>query len=151
LCNWQIFAIFASKKRKSMNQNHLKVNRSFMLMNAVLAFALFAIVLLFLYISFRFQRQANRRESFAETYQISVAPQLAGDSLSVYLNDSLLLRTTVPASGLQDTVRRWERDNALLVVAHSDSDRIVPFTLPDEGASVSIKRDGDGALVVVKD
>jgi hypothetical protein len=131
-----------------MNQNHLRVNRSFMLMNAILAFALFAIVILFLYISFRFQRKADRPHVYSEAYVVSVSPSLAGDSLSVYLNDSLLFARTVPADGLRDTVQRWTEENLLMVVDHANGDRVIPFPLQAEPGQVVIERGEDGEIEV---
>jgi hypothetical protein len=128
------------KQNNAMNQTHLRVNRSFMLMNGILAFALFAIVLLFLYISFRFQRKAGESHAFGDAYVVALSPSMSGDSVSVYLNDSLLFHGLVPAEGRTDTVQRWAEENVLLLVAHNDSDRVTPFALPQEPAQVEIKR-----------
>jgi hypothetical protein len=132
-----------------MNQNHLRVNRSFMLMNAILAFALFAIVILFLYISFRFQRKADKQESFADVYVVTTDASLAGDSLSLFVNDSLIATRRVPIDGAADTVRRWTQQNVLMVVAHNDSDRVTPFALPDEAACITLGRSPEGGITLV--
>jgi hypothetical protein len=129
-----------------MNQNHLRVNRSFMLMNAILAFALFVIVGLFLYISFRFQRGADRQ--VRGSYAVTVSSALEGDSLSLYLNDSLLYSRRIPQEGCTDTVYPWARDNSFLVVAHSDSDRVTPLQMKEEYGSVRIYKSGEGRVVM---
>jgi hypothetical protein len=128
-----------------MNQNHLRVNRSFMLMNAILAFALFVIVGLFLYISFRFQRGADRQ--VRGRYAVTVSSALSGDSLSLYLNDSLLYSRRIPQEGCVDTVVPLTRDNSFLLVAHSDSDRVAAITMKEEFGDVVIEKDEEGTVV----
>ena len=53
--------------------------------------------------SFRFQRKADKVQTYEGVYNIELTNSFAGDSIAVYLNDSLLLDQTMP-----DATWKWK-------------------------------------------
>ena len=70
--------------------HHLNTNKQFMIGNGILAFAVIFVVVIFVYMSMRLQRQKEGERHFAETYNITLVKGFAGDSISILLNDSVL-------------------------------------------------------------
>lgn len=84
-----------------MDKNSLNTNKQFMIGNGMLAFGVFAVIIIFLYMSFRFQRKADKVQTYEGVYNIELTNSFAGDSIAVYLNDSLLLDQTMPDANLK--------------------------------------------------
>lgn len=114
-----------------------------MIGNGILAFGVFFIVCLFLYLGFRGQRKDDGSPKvFKDTYTIELAGSFAGDSISVYVNDSLLLNRTLTDSKVKLQINRFAEENMLMVVDNR-SDEITPFNLNPEGSLIHIeKRNG---------
>ena len=73
---------------------HLKTNKQFMLGNGLLAFAVFIIVAIFFYLSFR--EQSKKQEyRYAESYAISLVKGFVGNDMQVLVNDSMLYNAPV--------------------------------------------------------
>ena len=47
-----------------MGKNSLNTNKQFMIGNGILAFGVLAVVIIFLYMSFRFKRDANKAVTY---------------------------------------------------------------------------------------
>lgn len=122
-----------------MRKSSLNTNKQFMVGNGILAFGVFAVIILFLYISFRFRRDADKVVTYEGVYHIEIARDFAGDSLAVYLNDSLLLNRVIPDASLKIEVARFAEDNVLMIV-DSRTDRATPFNLKKEGSRVEVKK-----------
>lgn len=73
-----------------MGINNLNINKQFMIGNGLLAFGVFLIVGIFIYLSFRYQRK-DGKISYEGKYSIEISNDFAGDSIAIYINDSLLL------------------------------------------------------------
>ena len=71
--------------------HHLNTNKQFMIGNGILAFAVKFLVVLFVYLSIRMQRQKEGERYFAETYNVTLVKGFTGDSISILLNDSVLI------------------------------------------------------------
>ncbi len=114
-----------------------------MVITGVLAFAVIFAVILFTVMSLQLSDKKQRRIVYAETYQIELTNSLRGDSLSVYLNDSLLWSGTVPAENYRlSPVNRYEEENALLVV-DGRTDEVSTFNLDKKGGLILVtKKDG---------
>lgn len=125
-----------------MGKNSLNTNKQFMLGNGMLAFGVFAVIIIFLYMSFRFQRKADRVQTYEGVYNIELASSFAGDSIAVYLNDSLLLDQTMPDATLKLEVKRFAEDNMLMIVDNK-TDKTTPFNLNPDGSRVEVKKSGD--------
>ena len=94
--------------------HRLNTNKQFMIGNGILAFAVIFVVVLFVYMSMRLQNDENRR--YAEHYTVSLDKGFEGDSVSIYLNDSLLLNKTIDRSPFDIEVRRFDEESALMIV-----------------------------------
>lgn len=125
-----------------MGKNSLNTNKQFMVGNGMLAFGVFAVIIIFLYMSFRFQRKADKVQTYEGVYHIELTNSFAGDSIAVYLNDSLLLEQTMPNATLKLEVSRFAEDNVLMVV-DSKTDKTTPFNLNPNGSRVEVKKSGE--------
>ena len=56
--------------------HHLNTNKQFMIGNGILAFAVIFVVVIFVYMSMRLQRQKEGERHFAETYNITLVKAL---------------------------------------------------------------------------
>lgn len=123
-----------------MDKNSLNTNKQFMIGNGMLAFGVFAVIIIFLYMSFRFQRKADKVQTYEGVYNIELTNSFAGDSIAVYLNDSLLLDQTMPDANLKVEIKRFAEDNVLMVVDNK-TDKTTPFNLNPEGSRVEVKKE----------
>lgn len=110
-----------------------------MIGNGLLAFGVFVIVAIFFYLSFRYQQKAEHAISYAGKYTIEISNDFAGDSIAIYINDSLLLDRIMPDETLQLSVKRFAENSALLVVDNR-TDGTTPFNLSDKGSRVKLTR-----------
>ena len=109
-----------------------------MIGNGILAFGVFFIVCLFLYLSFRAPKTEQKVSS--DLYTIQIGNSLVGDSISVYVNDSLLLNCTMGSTALTLQVNRFAEENALMIV-DNQSDEITPFSLNPKGSIINIEKE----------
>lgn len=124
-----------------MGKNSLNTNKQFMVGNGILAFGVFAVVIIFLYMSFHFKRDADKVITYEGVYQIELDNSFAGDSIAVYLNDSLLLDRMMPDATLKLELNRFAEDNVLMIV-DSKTDKTTPFNLNPKGSKVEVKKNG---------
>ncbi len=120
-------------KHKSINSN-----KQFMIGNGILAFGVFFVVCLFLYLAFR-QQDKQHEGAYEGMYTIQLTDSFAGDSISVYINDSLLLDRTMPDSNVKLQVARFAEESALLIVT-SLNDEVTPFNLNPKGSLVNVEK-----------
>ena len=98
-----------------------------MVFNAVLFIAVLFITGLFLYLSYTFKRDADRKVTYEGRYLIEMSPDFHGESLSIYVNDSLLMNATLPATIVALEVERFAEESALIVVNNA-TDIMTPST-----------------------
>lgn len=110
-----------------------------MIGNGILAFGVFFIVCLFLYLGFRFQRKEGGKQVFEGIYTICIADSFSGDSLSVYINDSLLMNRTLTGAEVTLQINRFAEENMLMVVDNR-TEEITPFNLNPKGSRVDIQK-----------
>lgn len=123
-----------------MNQKSINSNKQFMVGNGILAFGVFFIVCLFLYLGFRGQRKENgTQQAFKDIYTLQITGSFSHDSLAIYINDSLLIDRTMTESGVKLQVNRFAEESMLMVVNHKD-DKITPFNLSPEGSLIRIEK-----------
>lgn len=118
---------------KSINSN-----KQFMVGNGILAFGVFFIVCLFLYLGFRFQKK-DGEQAFQDIYTVCVEKSMAGDSISVYINDSLLMNQTMIDADRKFQVRRFAEESMLMVV-DNQTEEITPFNLNPKGSLIRIQK-----------
>ena len=121
-------------------------HKNFMVFNAVLFFAVLFITALFLYLAYTFKRDANKAISYKGKYYIEVSTDFAGESLSIYVNDSLLMDGTMPDTLVSFNVNRFAEEHALLIV-DKQTDIVTPFNLSKEGGKVIIKKEGSKIMI----
>lgn len=121
-----------------MREKRRNPNKNFMILNVVLVFAVFIVVLLFLYIAFKFQRNADKVVTYEGRYEITLTKDFSGQDLSVYVNDSLLLNQVMPDSALYVAVNKFAEESILMIV-DNNTDTATPFNLNPEGSKVTVK------------
>lgn len=122
-----------------MDNKSINSNKQFMIGNGILAFGVFFVVCLFLYLSFRTSKTDKTKVS-SDLYTIQIGSSFAGDSISVYVNDSLLLNCTMGSTALTLQVNRFAEENALMIVDNK-SDEITPFSLNPKGSIVNVEKE----------
>ena len=116
-----------------------------MVFNAVLFIAVLVVCGIFLYMAYTFKRDANKKVTYEGRYHIEVSNDFAGESLSVYVNDSLLWNQAMPDTLVTLDIDRFAEENALLLVDNK-TDIATPFNLDKKGSKVVIKKQ-EGEIV----
>ena len=117
-----------------------------MVFNAVLFFAVLFITALFLYLAYTFKRDADKAAiSYKGRYHIEVSTDFAGEGLSIYVNDSLLLNGIMPDSLTILDIDRFAEQSAILIVDNT-TDNVTPFNLDPKGSKVVVKKEKDGIV-----
>ena len=116
-----------------------------MTFNAVLFFAVLFITGLFLYLSFTLKRDADKKVTYEGRYHIEVSDDFSGESLSIYVNDSLLLNGIMPDSLTILDIDRFAEQSAILIVDNT-TDNVTPFNLDPKGSKVVVKKQKDGIV-----
>lgn len=130
-----------------MSRKRVNPHKSFMVFNAVLFIAVLVVTGIFLYLAYAFKRSTEKKEKTCqEAYQIEIKSDFSGESLSFYLNDSLLLNRTMPDSALEISIHRFAEENALIVVDNA-TEKMRPFNLDKEGGKIIVKKE-KGEVVI---
>ena len=116
--------------------HHLNTNKQFMRMNFILAFAVIFVVVLFVYMSLRAQQAKKGVVKYAETYRIELAGGFVGDSISLYINDSLLVNKTIDEAPFALTVNT-------LIIVENISESMKLFPLSEEGGDYMFDKNGE--------
>ncbi len=123
-----------------MTKKKYNPNKSFMTLNAVLFIAVLAVTGIFLYMSYAFKRDLDKKtQIFKGGYQIEIAPDFTDEHISMYINDSLILNRTMPDSTLQVEVQRFAEEHMLIIVDQL-TDNSTPFNLHKDGGKVLVKK-----------
>jgi len=130
-----------------MTRKRQNPHKPFMVFNTVLFFAVLFITGLFLYLAYTFKRDAEKKtHTYQEAYQIEITPDFSGESLSIYLNDSLLLNGIIPDTTLRMDIHRFAEEHALIVV-DNETDTATPFNLSKNGGKIVLKKT-EGEIVI---
>ena len=128
-----------------MSRKRYNPHKKFMTFNAVLFFAVLFITGLFLYLSFTLKRDADKKVTYEGRYHIEVSGDFSGESLSIYVNDSLLLNGIMPDSLTILDIDRFAEQSAILIVDNT-TDNVTPFNLDPKGSKVVVKKEKDGIV-----
>lgn len=123
--------------------HRLNTNKQFMIGNGILAFAIIFVVVIFVYMSLRLKRQLDAERYYTEIYSISLTKGFVGDSLSLFVNDSLIINKQITEEPFTIEVGRFEEQSALLIVDNK-TDKLSTFDLSSKGGTVSLVKDEDG-------
>ena len=130
-----------------MSRKRVNPHKSFMVFNAVLFIAVLIVTGIFLYLAYAFKRSTEKKEkTYQEAYHIEIQDHFAGESLSIYLNDSLLLNCAMPDTVVKLDIARFAEENALIVVDNA-TEKMNPFNLNKEGGKIIVKKQ-EGEVVI---
>ena len=116
-----------------------------MVFNAVLFIAVLFITGLFLYLAYTFKRDADKKVTYEGRYHIEVSSDFSGESLSIYVNDSLLWNQAMPDTLVTLDIDRFAEESALIIVDNA-TDNMTPFNLDSKGSKVMVKKQ-EGEIV----
>ena len=122
--------------------NHLNTNKQFMIGNGILAFAVIFVVVIFVYMSLRLQQRKEGERHFAETYTITLEKGFTGDSVSILLNDSLLVNRKISKEPFSLEVKRFAEASALMIVDNA-TDKLSLFELSEKGGDYRFEKEGE--------
>lgn len=128
-----------------MSRKRYNPHQKFMVFNAVLFFAVLIVCGIFLYMAYTFKRDANKKVTYEGRYHIEVSNDFAGQSLCVYINDSLLWNQAMPDTLVTLDIDRFAEENALLIVDNA-TDAATPFNLDKKGSKIVVKKQ-EGEIV----
>lgn len=130
--------------------HRLNTNKQFMVGNGILAFAVIFVVVIFVYMSMRLQREKEAERRFMETYTITLEKGFAGDSTSVFVNDSLLLNCTVRHEPLRIEVKRFAEQSALMIVDNR-TEKLSLFELSEKGGTYRFEKEGEEVKLLLQE
>ena len=122
--------------------HRLNTNKQFMIGNGILAFAVIFVVVIFVYMSMRLQQRKEGERNFIETYTITLTKGFAGDSTSIFINDSLLVNRTI-------AVKRFAEQNALMIVNNA-TEKLSLFELSEKGGEYRFEKEGEEVKQLAK-
>ena len=122
--------------------HRLDTNKQFMLGNGLLAFAVIFVVVIFIYMSMRLQQQKKEERNFTEIYTIALMKGFAGDSTSIFINDSLLVNQKITKEPLIIEVKRFAEQNALMIVNNA-TEKLSLFELSEKGGKYRFEKEGE--------
>lgn len=123
--------------------HHLNTNKQFMVGNGILAFAVIFVVVIFVYMSLRLQRNKQAERHYIETYTVSLVKGFAGDSISLFVNDSLIANKTITEEPFTIEVGRFADQSALLIVDNL-TELVSTFDLSERGGTYQFEKEADG-------
>ena len=118
-----------------------------MTLNIVLVIAVFFVVLIFLYLSFRLQRKPDKVITYEGCYAIEMTSDFHGENLRVFVNDSLLLNQVMPDSSLHISVDKFAEESVLMIV-DNQTDIATLFNLDPEGSKVIVRKTEDTISII---
>lgn len=123
--------------------HRLNTNKQFMVGNGILAFAVIFIVVTFIYMSMRLQQKEDSNPHYTEVYTISLTKGFIGDSISLFVNDSLIVKQNIEKEPFTVTVNRFSEQNALLIVDNK-TEVVATFNLSEKGGTYRFEKEKDG-------
>ncbi len=120
--------------------HRLNTNKQFMIGNGILAFAVIFVVVIFVYMSLRLQRQKDAERNFIEMYTITLTRGVVGDSLSLLINDSVLVNQRIAEEPFSIDVRRFAEQSALLIVDNA-TEELSLFELGERGGTYRFEKE----------
>lgn len=122
-----------------MSRKRYNPHKKFMVFNTVLFFAVLAITVIFLYLSYTFKRDADKKKTYTGEYHIELTADFAGESLSIYVNDSLLMNGILPDTVTTLDIDRFADEHVLMMV-DNQTDATTPFNLNKKGSKLTVKK-----------
>ena len=130
--------------------HHLNTNKQFMIGNGILAFAVIFVVVIFVYMSMRLQQRKEGERYFAETYNITLVKGFTGDSISVLLNDSVLIDQRISKEPFTFEVKRFAEQSALMIVDQT-THKISSIAMPKHGDTYRFEKGIDEVKLLAQE
>ncbi len=89
--------------------------------------------------SMRLQQKQQEERHFIETYTISLVKGFTGDSISLFVNDSLISNKTIIEEPYTVEVGRFAEQSALLIVDNK-TELVSTFDLSERGVIISLRK-----------
>ena len=112
--------------------HHLNTNKQFMVGNGILAFAVIFVVVIFIYMSLRLQRENQAERHYIETYTIS-----------------LIANQVMQEEAFTVEVGRFAEQSALMIVDNKTEIASV-FDLSEKGGTYQFEKETDGIKQLAK-
>ena len=90
--------------------------------------------------SMRLQQQKNGERNFIETYTITLTKGFTGDSLSLMINDSLLVNQKIAEEPFTVEVKRFSEQSALMIVDNA-TEKLSLFELSEKGGKYRFEKE----------
>ena len=128
---------------------HLNTNKQFMIGNGMLAVAVLFVVVLFVYVSLRFDNKG--KEHFSEVYTIVLEEGFnPGDLTEIHLNDSIIFNEKIENIPTRIEVERFAKQSALLFV-DQETQAIQVFNLDEKGGAYHFEKLENKINIIPKD
>lgn len=121
----------------------LNTNKQFMVGNGILAFAVIFIVVIFVYMGMKMQRDKQKSHYYTELYTISLTKGFLKDSVSVLINDSLIDSRLINQEPFNLEVKRFADQSILMIVDHQ-TEVTSSFNLSESGGRYRFVKETDG-------
>ena len=127
--------------------HRLNTNKQFMIGNGILAFAVIIVVVIFVYMSLKFDHDKSGQHHYAETYDIVLTQGFVGDSLSILINDSVCANTTITLQPDTFRIERFAQENTLMIVDNR-TESLAIFELSEKGGEYAFEKGADGVKLL---
>ena len=122
--------------------HRLNTNKQFMVGNGILAFAVIFVVVIFVYMSLRLDKKKDEDRNFIETYTITLTKGFVGDSLSLMINDSVLVNKKITEEPFSIDVIRFAEQSALFIVDNK-TEKLSLFELSERGGTYRFEKENE--------
>ena len=129
--------------------HRLNTNKQFMVGNGIMAFAVIFVVVIFVYMSLKLSWEMEDGHRFLETYTVTLEKGFVGDSTSIYLNDSLLMNSTVRQEPITLKLNRFAEENALMIV-DNNTEKLSLFELSEKGGVYRFEKQGERVIMLTQ-
>ena len=99
--------------------------------------------------SMRLQQKQQEERHFIETYTISLVKGFTGDSISLFVNDSLISNKTIIEEPYTVEFGRFAEQSALLIVDNK-TELVSTFDLSERGGNYQFEKEEDGIKQLAK-
>ena len=93
--------------------------------------------------SLRLQKEKQSERHFLETYSINLVKGFTGDSLSLFINDSLVMNKTIMEEPVAVDINRFAEESALMIVDNI-TEQVSVFDLSKKGGNYRFEKDAEG-------
>lgn len=129
-------------KTSNFMAHRLNTNKQFMVGNGILAFAVIFVVVIFVYMSLRLDKKKDEDRNFIETYTITLTKGFVGDSLSLMINDSVLVNKKITEEPFSIDVKRFAEQSALFIVDNK-TEKLSLFELSERGGTYRFEKENE--------